>query len=444
MLRKDEILDVLEEWNYWQKNVDTDLFPRDDYIKKIKELLKTKEVVVLKGVRRSGKSTLLKLLIKELQQEISKKQILLVNFEDPRFYPHLGLELLEEIFETYRTFVNPNGKCYILLDEIHYVEAWEKWVRKQRDLHPNEVKILVTGSSSRLLDTEYSTALTGRTLPITVFPLSFKEYLLFSGVKLGDVCGMRLKRQIKAQLEKYMTVGGFPEMLLTGKQTLVQSYFDDILYKDIVDRFAVRDTKMMKRVAHFLLTNVSNEYTYNSLRKMIGSSMDLVRQYIGYIESSYLIYSVNMFSFSLKEQNVNPRKVYCIDNGLRNIVGFKFSEDYGKLYENTVFLELKKTLDGSPLEIYYWKNESGKEVDFIVRHGMKTTAAIQVCWDMRNENTKKREVDALLDAMKEFKLKKGLIITESSEGEESFDDKVVEYVPLWKWLVDSKYMQLSV
>lgn len=435
MLRKEEILEILSEWNYWDKNIEEDIFPRDEYIKPMLNFLKTKEIVVLKGIRRSGKSTLLKLLISELQKTVSKKQILLVNFEDPRFYPHLNLELLENIFETYRTFVNPKEKCFVLLDEVHYVQAWEKWVRKYRDLYPNEVKIIVTGSSSKLLDSEYATTLTGRTLPITVFPLSFMEYLKFHNVEIKDRLSLvSRKRDIVALLKKYTDEGGFPEVLLTGKE-LLQKYFDDIIFKDIIDRHEIRDTNTVRRIAHFFLTNIAKEYTYNSIRKMFGVSLDLIRQYISYIEASYLTFSVSMFSYSLKEQNINPRKVYCIDTGLRNVVGFKFSADYGRLYENVVFVELKRRLSESLSDIFYWKNKRGKEVDFIVKEGLKTKEVIQVCWNVEDKETKEREVESLLEALKEFKLKEGSVITEAFEGEEIIGKKKVKFIPLWKWVL---------
>lgn len=436
MLRKEETLQILNEWNYWERDVETDIFPRNEYVKRMIEFLKTKEVIVLNGIRRSGKSTLLKLLISELHKNVSKKQILLVNFEDPRFYPYLSTELLENIFEAYRTFVNPKKKCFILLDEVHYVQGWEKWVRKYRDLYPNEVKIIVTGSSSKLLDSEYSTALTGRTLSITAFPMSFKEYVKFHNIEIkNNLHLLSEKREILALLRRYIENGGFPEVLLTKQTKLLQKYFDDIIFKDIIDRHEIRDTNTVKRIAHFLLTNVANEYTYNSIRKMFGVSLDLIRQYIGYIEAAYLTFSLNMFSFSLKEQAVNPRKVYCIDTGLRNVVGFKFSEDYGRLYENIVAIELKKRLSESLSEVYYWRSKQRKEVDFLVKEGLKTKEIIQVCWDIEDKKTKEREVTGLLSALKEFKLRRGLVITEDFEGEETFGSIKIKYMPLWIWLL---------
>ena len=297
----------------------------------------------------------------------------------------------------------------------------------------NQVKIIVTGSSSKLLDSEYATTLTGRTLPITVFPMSFMEYLKFHNVKTKDRLSLvSKKRDIVALLKKYIEQGGFPEVLLTGKE-LLQKYFDDIIFKDIIDRHEIRDTNTIKRIAHFLLTNIAKEYTYNSIRKMFGVSLDLIRQYIGYIEASYLTFSVSMFSYSLKEQNINPRKVYCIDTGLRNVVGFKFSEDYGRLYENIVFVELKRRLSESLSDIFYWKNKRGKEVDFIVKEGLKTKEVIHACGNVEDKKTKEREVEGLLEALKEFKLKEGSVITEAFEGEEIIGKKKVKFIPLWKW-----------
>lgn len=438
MLRKEEILEIVKDWNYWDRDVESKIFHRVSYVKKILGFLKTKEVVVLKGVRRSGKSTLLKQLVSDLcRQGVSKDQILIVNFEDSRFYPHLGLDLLERIFETYRTFVNQKKKCFVFLDEVHYVPMWEKWVRRYRDLYPDEVKIIVTGSSSKLLDSEYATALTGRTLPVTVFPLSFREYAEFNGLKLGkgplDIISK--KKEIVVLLKDYIEYGGFPEFLSIKEKRLLESYLDDILYKDILERYSIRDTKLIRGIALYLLANVSKEYTYNSLRKTFNASLDLVRQYVSYMESAYLIFSMNMFSYSLKEQEVNPRKIYCIDTGLRNVMGFKFSQDYGRLYENVVFLELNRRTEDSLSEIYYWKN--GKlEVDFLIKEGLKPKQLIQVCWNIEDQDTKKRELKGLLTGMKEFKLKKGLVITEDFEGEETIDKKKIKYVPLWKWLLD--------
>lgn len=437
MLRKEEILEIIRDWNYWDKDVESGIFHRAGYVEKIVSLMETKEVVVLKGVRRSGKSTLLKLLVLDLHRRgISRDRILIVNFEDSRFYPYLELNLLEKIFETYRTFVNQKEKCFVFLDEVHYVPMWEKWVGRYRDLYPHEVKIIVTGSSSKLLDSEYATALTGRTLSVTVFPLSFKEYVGFKGVHVGaDLLSIiSKKREIVALLKDYIENGGFPEFLSVKQKRLLGEYLDGILYKDILERYRVRDAKTIKQIAFYLLTNISKEYTYNSLRKTFKVSLDLVRRYVGYIESAYLVFSVNMFSYSLKEQEVNPRKIYCIDTGLRNVIGFKFSEDYGRLYENLVFLELKRRIGDLLMEIYYWRNGK-REVDFVVKEGLKPTELIQVCWDIEDPNTKKRELTGLLEGMRKFKLNQGLVITEDLEGEETFEDKKIRFIPLWKWLL---------
>ncbi len=437
MLRKEDILEVLREWNYWDRDIEPGIFYRGWYVERMLDFLKTKEVVVLKGVRRSGKSTLLKQLASELYKKgVSREQVLIVNFEDPRFYPHLSIDLLESIFETYRTFINPNKKCFVFLDEVHYIPIWEKWVRRYRDLYPDDVKIVVTGSSSKLLDSEYATALTGRTLHIAVFPLSFREYAEFSGAKVGNgmLSLISKKREFVALLKNYVENGGFPEFFFIKQKRLLDSYLDDILYKDIIERYSIRDAKTIRKIAFYLLANISREYSYNSLRKTFNVSLDMIRQYIGYLESSYLIFSVNIFSYSLKEQEINPRKVYCIDTGLRNVVGFKFSEDHGRLYENLVFLGLKMKNEYSSSEIYYWKNGK-REVDFLIKEGMKVRELIQVCWNIEDKETKKRELNGLSEAMKKFRLKGGLVITEDYEGEERYEGKRVKYIPLWKWLL---------
>lgn len=266
------------------------------------------------------------------------------------------------------------------------------------------------------------------------FPLSFKEFLKFRGIEAANlnVITDKTRSKILFSLGKYIEFGGFPEVFFKEehyKRRLLNQYFEDIIYKDIVERYKTDPVKT-KEVGVYLLTNAGNCISLRNIRNVTGLGIQTLSDYLSYMAEVYLIYQVPIYSHSLKEQSVNPKKIYCIDTGLRNAVSFKVSDDAGRLFENCVFIELKRR----GKQVYYWKK--GGEVDFLVKEGLKVKEAIQVCWRMDDEKTKKREVRSLLNAMDEFKLKSGLIITESFEGLEKIDGgRSIVYVPLWKWLL---------
>ena len=193
----------------------------------------------------------------------------------------------------------------------------------------------------------------------------------------------------------------------------------------------------MEELVNFYLQNVLNIANYTKLGNIIGISTDTVTEYTKYLQDAFFIFVVPIFAHSIKKQEINPKKVYCIDPGLRNIKGFRFSEDYGRLIENIVFTELKRKNSSNPfVDIFYWQNNSQREVDFLVKKNLKVSELIQVCWNIKNKETKEREVKGLISAMKNFKLNKGLIITNDYESEEKVDNKTIKYIPLWKWLLE--------
>ena len=433
-MEKIEILNVLNDWNFWRKEIDIGI-RREILVQRIEELSKAKEIIVITGIRRSGKSTLLLQFCKDLINSGTKKEdILIVNFEDPRLN-NLDLDLLNKIYEIYLTELNPSKKHYVILDEIQLIDGWEKFARF---LHENKkINVFVTGSSSKLLSSEYSTVLAGRHLDLEIKPLSFKEYLFFKKIITKNNLDISQKRhEIKRAFANYLKEGGFPKVTLAvnenDKRDLLEVYFRDIIIKDIVQRYNLKEVNKLNELAKYYLTNISTLQSFNNIKNVLKLNLDTVERFSYYLSSVFLLNFVKKFSYSEKEQILNPRKVYCVDNGLRGSVAFVFSDDYGRLVENLVFSELNK----KDSEIYYWKNSNQEEVDFIIKKKQKITQAIQVCWNIEKPETKKREVSVLVKACKELKLKEGLILTEDTLSNETIEGIKIYFQPIWKWLLE--------
>ncbi len=433
-MQKEQLLEILSDWNFWAKEIDTG-FKRDDYIKKLIPLItETNQIVCIAGIRRSGKSTIIRQLAKELG---GGTNTLIVNFEDERFMQR-DLKLLRDIYDTYLEKVKPAGKPFIFLDEIQNIPEWERFARGVHER--KEARLVISGSSSKLLSAELATLLTGRNITFFAYPLSFKEFLKFKGIPASieiEVSANRVK--IKRALDEYMEFGGFPEVVLsTDKKRILLGYFDTIITKDTINRFNIREREKIKTLSKFYLTNISSPVSFNKVSSFLNIPLRTVERFSDYIQTACLIFFIKRFSFSMKEQEKAQRKVYSIDSGLSNSVGFRFTKNSGKLMENIVATELKIRQTFEPgIEIYYWQDHSGREVDFLVKDGLKVRELIQVCQNLSNLETKEREVKGLVKAMEEFNLESGLVITEDFEGEEIIKNKKIMYKPLWKWLLSS-------
>lgn len=347
----ENVIEILKKWNPWEKEIGSGI-SRERYINKIFSFMERKEIIVLKGIRRSGKSTLIKQLIKELLRKgINKKQILYINLEDYGFADNLNLELFDIIFEEYKKYTHNRKKTYFFIDEAQKIISWEKWVRTKYDLGEN-IKFIITGSSASLLSKELSTLLTGRNISFTIMPLSFKEYCFFTK---------------KNNLEEYMTYGGFPEVVLEKsnekKIYLLQQYFEDIIHKDIIDRYDIRNTKQIMNLARYLISSSGSKVSINKLSKVFGIAKDTLAVYIRYMVDAYLLSEVGYFSYSIKIKHEVSKlpKFYSLDNGLINAVSMKYSKNSGQMFENSVFIKLFERYD----EISYW-GELSSEVDFII------------------------------------------------------------------------------
>ena len=387
--------------------------------------IQTKEVVDIVGVRRCGKSSILKLLIQKLRLQ---DNFLYINFEDPFFIDHNHAQIIEELITTYQDYFNA-GLRYLFFDEVQAIDQWEKAIRKLRD--SGQFKVYVTGSSSKLLSSELASLLTGRHLSYKLHPLSFREYLAFKGISPLSKKDVILKAgTLLKNFTDYLAIGGFPEIVLTGNQTLLKQYFFDIIQKDIVMRHSVRETAKLEKMAVFLMSNASKIISLESLKKTFDISYKLASTYLDYFKESFLLFEIPQFSYSLKTQAKALKKYYTVDCGLANVAAIRFSQDTGRILENCVYLQLLRRFD----DIYYYKTKNNLEVDFVVKTA-SSKLAIQVAWSVKDEKTKAREIRALVVALDELKLKRGLILTCDEEDEVVVEGKIITITPAYKWML---------
>ena len=431
------LLSKIEDLNFWHREQDVGI-KREE----LKEMLKFSEdidfALSIIGIRRAGKTYLAKqLLHHKIENGIKKEQTLYINFEDPALEPYLNVESLELMYNTYRYYLNQKARAYIILDEVHNVEKWEKWVRIKLE-KKEDVKFIITGSSSKSSKSDLSTLLTGRTVTLPIFPLSFASFLEFKDYKIGN---SESYTSLSFLLAEYLEYGGFPLIVLAErdkKTTYLKQLFDDIITKDIIAKYKLRDTEVRK-LAVILLNNFSSLTSVTKLSNLMQTitrvklSPSSINDYLHYFEDSFLFFFVQIFSYKIKDAMQYSRKAYCNDVGLVNAISMRFSENIGKLYENVVAIELIKKFGKE--NIFYWKNRNGNEVDFIVKNRFSVEQLIQVCYDMDNETVKKREVIAILKAAEELKCKKLIIITKETDKKENIGKKEIIFVPLWKWLL---------
>jgi hypothetical protein len=436
-MRKEEIISILSEWNFWGKGLDTGR-ERTFYLKRILSFLEgVEKVISVYGVRRSGKSFLLRQVAKELSEKLGKNNVLYVNFEEVRFGSN-EVNMLVEIYDAYREFIRPDKKPLLILDEVQEINEWERFVRSLHE--KNEARIIVSGSSARLMSEDLATLLSGRDIPIEVFPLSFREFLGFRGTEVKSERDIIIKKfEIIQKLREYFEFGGFPEVVLESdeerKKAILRRYFETILVKDVERRFRVREKEKLEFLANFYITNISSPVTYTSASKILNLPKKTVERFSSYLATSRALFFISRFSPTLKEQERAARKVYSIDTGMSNAVGFRIFENYGKIMENVVAVELLRRFSTSPaVKIYYLKVD-GKEVDFVIKEGMRIKQLIQVSYVSSRDEVSRREIDSLLKASEELKCNDLIVITWDVEDKITVNGKIVKLVPLWKWLL---------
>ena len=396
-----------------------------EYLTEIKRHMKYPNAVVISGVRRSGKSTSAILLA-------DNKSYGRLNFDDPSLD---GIEARDLVNVTEAIYQLYGDVDCIILDEIQNVKGWELYVSRLREIK----RLIITGSNSELMSEELASRLTGRYIKFVAFPFSFHEFLDYYDIKT-DIYSTEGIAKVKGLFEQYVALGGFPEALKSKERYLIQVY-DDIITKDIARRFNIKHRETFRELAKYLVSNVSRITNYSKLRDTFGiKSVNTVKDYISFMEMAFLIFKVDKYSSKFRHQISSGKKVYCIDTGMSNSIGFRVSEDRGRFLENVVAIELlrRKNYWDPLLEIYYWQDYKQNEVDFVLKRKNSISELIQVAYRVDTYDTKEREVKALLNAAKELKCENLLILTNDYEGHETIEKKEIKFMPVWKWLLLSR------
>jgi predicted AAA+ superfamily ATPase len=431
-MNKLEILEILNDWNYWNKALPP-IIPRSIYDTKIASFLQKDEVTVLKGIRRCGKSTLLLNQIKMLiASGIESKNIVFINLEDPRFVNSLSVELLSQIKDVYLEYLAPTVKPYIFLDEVQNVPFWEKWVTKEYELGLSHLAI--TGSNSSMLSGEIASSLSGRYLSVEVFPLSFREFLEFCHIKISSKLDFVNNRiELSRAFEEFIKYGAFPKVLAYEpheKNELLITYKDSILLKDIVARYKLKNFTTLEEIASFLLANTGIIQSTSKIKNNFKISFDMANDYVEYLKNAYMILEVKKFDYSLKKQNLNDRKYYAADLGLANLYRVGNLQFRGDDLETIVYLELLRR----GYKVYYYKTSSNQEIDFLLELDNKIVELIQVTKSIENESTKKREIVPFLKTIEELQLKDVKCTIISEDKSQNIDD-LVSMLNIVEWLV---------
>lgn len=394
-----------------------------------------KRAISITGPRRAGKTyTMFQLMGGILKSRVQINQIIYINFEKTDLEGCNSKDLanmLETFYEIYPK--NRDKKIWLFLDEIQNVEKWEGFVRTATDCE--NIQVFISGSSSRLLSKEIATSMRGRTISYNILPFSFTDCLIAEGIELKKYPSSSERSGIINRLRNYMENGGYPEAIIYKKERekILLDIVETTVYRDVVERYKIRNIKLLKLLIKSLINSAEREFSihkfYNFVKSMgIKASKNSLYNYLNALNDVFFVFPVRRFSYSYKEVEQSLPKICLIDNGILSINGIN---DYGRLMENLVFIELKRRGEN----VYYYKSLDGKEVDFALLKKNKVAELLQVTFSLDDLNAKERETKALLKASKELKCNKLSIITWSKEGRETIKGKTIRYVPLWKWLL---------
>ena len=420
-----------------QRQLMEELFQQEKIIEReidtddLRSLLTHPNLLVILGVRRSGKSVFTWLLLKD-------KKFGYINFFDERLATMRSDEL-SRIFQAFSELYSEVD--YFVFDEIQRVQGWERFVARLR----TSKRIIITGSNSGLLRGNLSTFITGRHSDVVLFPFSFREFLKTNGVELDQnwEYSTDKKADIKRLLNDFLVKGGFPEVQKFGTRIL-QGIYRDIVENDIILQHKIRNMEAIRSLSLYLSSNLCKEISFEKLAGYVGvKNGHTVAKYVGYLEDAYMFFLLQRFSFKLKEQFIAPRKVYVVDTGIADSIAFRVSPDRGRQMENLVFVELmrRNIYFALNLEMYYWKDHRGREVDFILKKGSEIVELIQVSHISSRMDINERETYSLVLASKDLKCTALTVITWDYEDEEILEGKVIKYIPLWKWLLNTCFSQ---
>lgn len=414
MTSKEQIREVI----YDQRNLYVDL----GIERKIDQsLVDCQEVLVLTGVRRCGKSV----LMQQIRAKRSEKDYF-ISFDDDRLL-HFTVDDFQLLYDV---FVEDFGVQHTFyFDEIQLVDGWERFVDR---LYKHGNKVIVTGSNAKMLSRELGTLLTGRHVSKEVYPFSMSEYMELLGVKVtrDSFYTTEGRAMLQNVQNDYLKDGGFPQYLRSKNVEYLKSLYNDIIYRDIIVRYRLMSDKPLKETVYYLISNATHLFTYNSVAKSVGlKSSETVKDYISYLEETYLVGLLPKYDVKVGEQIKSPKKIYFIDNALVGIIGFSFSGNEGSRLENAVYIELRRR----GKELFY--HNDGNECDFIVREGLRITEAYQVCVSMQEEKTRQRELEGIRSAMKAYSLSEGYIITREETEDVKVEEGVVHLVSFARWIL---------
>ena len=389
----------------------------------ITKLSLLKMPIIITGIRRCGKSSLLKLIKNKLK--LKEKEHLYIDFNDERLI-NFSVDDFQKIID----FLEENDykkDCILFIDEIQEVKGWEKWVERIRKKHI----VFISGSNSKLLSKEISTVLTGRSINFNLYPFSFREFLEYKKIDIKNwKISLGIQSKIRKNFDIFIETGGFPQRILSNNDIIVSELYENILYRDIISKFNKNLSKPIKEISLYLISNISSDISLRTLSSFSGiKNIATVKKILDAFENAFLYFTLNKFDYSIKKQIQNPKKIYCVDNGIVTSLGFRFSQNRGNLLENFVAIELKR----KGKDFYYHKENS--ECDFVIKNNLKIVGAIQVCFNF-NEKNEKRELDGLLEAMKKFNLNEGIILTYDQEKEFKVENKNIIIKSIWRWLIE--------
>lgn len=389
------------------------------------EWLQTSEILIISGIRRCGKSV----LMQQIRDRLVEKDFFF-NFDDERL-ANFKLDDFQKLQECFVELFGEQHTYYF--DEIQNIEGWERFVRR---LYNAGNKIVITGSNARMLSRELGTHLTGRYLQVEIYPFSFQEYLAMNEIPVNakTLYTTTGRATMVKSFVKYMECGGFPKFLQDGSVSYLTSLYESIIYRDILTRNGLTNEKEMLELMFYLASNATKRVTYSSLGKVVGiQHPDTIKNYLDYIQQTYLIFQLFRYDPSVKKQMMSPKKIYFVDNAIIKRIGFNATENNGVFLENLVFIELKRR----GWDVYYYADK--KECDFIVRKGLHISDAYQVTLKMDSPQTREREIAGVREAMQAYSLSKGYILTFEGKETINFDDgTIVEVVPVWEWILQYK------
>ncbi len=382
----------------------------------IEELLASKQIKLITGPRRTGKSTEALLILKD-------KNFAYLNFDDGKLLKAWDDDLVWESLQ----LVYPNFD-YLLLDEVQNLDGWDLWVSK---LYRQGINLVITGSNAKLLSSEMATLLTGRYIQIEMFPFSLAEFFAWNHKSLSEILPEDL-----LLTNDYLHHGGYPETVVA--RSLTQNYlstlFDSIVWKDIAKRHNVRNVEDLNNLAMYLVSNFCNPLSANMLAEELGlSSVATTKKFMGYLQEPYLFYYLPRYNNKLKLMKKAPQKVYVVDNGFVEAKAFNVSENLGRLLENQVFIELVRRGYDTEKSLFYYRSRNDKETDFVTRRGTHIDSLIQVCYDLSSEKTLRREVDSLIECAGELKCENLVIVTMNEERVIEKNGHEIKVVPIHKF-----------